>query len=83
MLRYLRGTTDFGLFYTQEPLSDLTGFADTGYPFDPHKERSQTGYSFSYNGTTISWRSAKQTLTATTSNHAEILALHEVSRECQ
>ena len=83
VLRYLRGTTDLGLFYPQEPVSNLTGFADAGYLSDPHKGRSQTGYLFSYNGTAISWRSAKQTLTATSSNHAEILALHEASRECQ
>ena len=80
---YLRGTTDYDLFYPQEPLSNLTDFADAGYLSDPHKGRSQTGYLFSYNGTTISWRSTKQTLTAASSNHAEILALHEASRECQ
>ena len=30
----------------------------------------------------ISWRSTKQTLVATSSNHAEIIALHESVREC-
>ncbi|GJV65003.1 putative RNA-directed DNA polymerase [Tanacetum coccineum] len=30
----------------------------------------------------ISWRSQKQTLVATSSNHAEVIALHEASREC-
>ena len=30
----------------------------------------------------ISWRSVKQTITTTSSTHAEILALHEASREC-
>ena len=49
---------------------------------DPHKARSQTGYLFTCGGTAISWRSTKQTLTATSSNHAEILAIHEASREC-
>ncbi|KAJ9552930.1 hypothetical protein OSB04_016975 [Centaurea solstitialis] len=29
-----------------------------------------------------SWRSTKQTMAATSSNHAEILAIHETSREC-
>nr|AEL30347.1 copia-like polyprotein [Arachis hypogaea] len=31
---------------------------------------------------TISWRSTKQMIAATSSNHAEILAIHEASREC-
>jgi len=30
----------------------------------------------------ISWRSVKQTITTTSSNHAELFALHEESREC-
>ncbi|KAL0389121.1 UNVERIFIED_CONTAM: hypothetical protein Scaly_0269200 [Sesamum calycinum] len=33
-------------------------------------------------GTAISWRSTKQTLVATLSNHAELIALYEVGREC-
>lgn len=49
---------------------------------DPHKGRSQTGYVFLNGNAAISWRSTKQTLVATSSNHAEILALYEASREC-
>ncbi|RVW38116.1 Retrovirus-related Pol polyprotein from transposon TNT 1-94 [Vitis vinifera] len=55
---------------------------DAGYLSDPHKGRSQTGYVFNCNGTAISWRSVKQTMVATSSNHSEILAIHEASREC-
>ncbi|CAL9004065.1 unnamed protein product [Prunus brigantina] len=84
ILRYLRGTTDMGLFYSSE-LTDapsIVGYADAGYLSDPHQGRSQTGYVFTCGGTAISWRSTKQTLVATSSNHSEILALHEASREC-
>ena len=80
ILRYLCGTTDLSLFYSKE--STLKGYADSGYLFDPHKARSQAGYVFTCGNTTISWRSTKQTLIATSSNHFEIIALHEVSREC-
>ncbi|GJX99553.1 copia protein [Tanacetum coccineum] len=58
----------------------LTNYA--GYLSDPHKARSQTGYVFLNGGTAISWRSQKQTLVATSSNHAEVIVLHEASREC-
>lgn len=37
---------------------------------------------FTCGGTAISWRSMKQTIAATSSNHTEILAIHEASREC-
>ena len=80
ILRFLRGTIDLGLLYSKE--STLKRYADSGYLSDPHKARSQTRYVFTCGNTAISWRSTKQTLTATSSNHSEIVALHEVSREC-
>jgi len=49
---------------------------------DPHNGISQTGYLFTCGGKAISCRSVKQTITATSSNHVELFALHEVSREC-
>ncbi|GKB20373.1 copia protein [Tanacetum coccineum] len=82
IFRYLRGTTDLGLFYSNNSKQGLVGYADASYLSDPHKARSQTGYVFLNGGTTISWRSQKQTLVATSSNHAEVIALHEASREC-
>ena len=82
ILRYFSGTTDMGLFYSNKSKKKLLGYADAGYLSDPHKTRSQTGYGFNYNGTAISWRSVKQTMMATSSNHSEILAIHEASREC-
>ncbi|CAA7040497.1 unnamed protein product [Microthlaspi erraticum] len=82
ILRYLQGTKDMGLFFSNTCKEDLIGFADAGYLSDPHTARSQTGYVFTCGGTAISWRSMKQTLAATSSNHAEILAIHEASREC-
>ena len=71
-----------GLCYSKESKSQLIGYADAGYLSDPHKARFQTGYVFAYDGTTISWRSVKQTMGVTSSNHSEILVIHEASREC-
>ena len=47
-----------------------------------HKARSQKYYLLTYGGTLISWQIIKQTLITTSSNHAEIKALREASREC-
>ncbi|GAV76572.1 hypothetical protein CFOL_v3_20045, partial [Cephalotus follicularis] len=82
IMRYLRESTDMGLFYSRGTKSTLIGYADAGYLSDPHKARSQTCYIFTFCDTTISWRSTKQTTTATSSNHSEILAIHEASRKC-
>ena len=37
---------------------------------------------FTCGGTAISWHSQKQTLIATSLNHAEVIVLYEASREC-
>ncbi|KAL6209238.1 hypothetical protein ACLB2K_020181 [Fragaria x ananassa] len=70
------------LSYAETPNNTLVGFIDVGYLSDPHKEHSQTSYVFTIGNTAISWRSTKQTLVETSSNHAEIIALHETVREC-
>ncbi|XP_068338917.1 secreted RxLR effector protein 161-like [Pyrus communis] len=91
IFRYLKGMTDLGLFYTHESSkgaarfgtqvdSRLIGYVDAGYLSDPHRACSQMGYVFTFGNTVISWRSTKQMLVATSSNHAEILDLHEASR---
>ena len=80
IFRYLRGTEDLGLFYNDDCV--LIGYADAGYLSDPHVGISQTGYVFLRQGAAISWKSTKQTIVTTSSNHSEILALHEASREC-
>ncbi|XP_074376805.1 secreted RxLR effector protein 161-like [Apium graveolens] len=82
ILRYLRGTIDVGLFFPNNSKSQLVGYANAKYLSDPHVERSHTCYLFTYCGTVISWKSTKQTIVVTSSNHAELLAIHEASREC-
>ena len=52
ILRYLRGTTDLGLFYSKE--SALKGYVDSRYLSDPHKACLQTGYVFTCGNTAIS-----------------------------
>ncbi|GJY02098.1 hypothetical protein Tco_0360250 [Tanacetum coccineum] len=73
IFRYLKGTY-MGLYYTNPSERNLVGFADAGYMSDPHTGWSQPGYAFT--------SSIKQTISATSSNHAKILAIHEASQEC-
>lgn len=64
------------LFYTKVSRFKLTGYADACCLSDPHNGRSQAGYLFICGSTTISWRSVKQPIAATSFNHVELLALH-------
>ena len=69
-------------FYSKTLEPQFFGYAVVGYLSDPHKARSQTGFIFTYVNTAISWRSVNQTMVPTSSNHSEILVMHEASREC-
>ena len=48
----------------------MVGYTDAGYLSDPHNAKSQTGFVFLHGGTTISWKSSKHTLVATSTNHS-------------
>ena len=62
-----------GLFFTSGSIhSQLTSYSNVGFLSDPRVGRSQSGYVFLVGGTGISWRSTKQTLTTTPSNHSQI-----------
>ena len=82
ILRYLQGSKDMGLFYRKNQDLSLVGYADAGYLSDPHTAKSQTGYVFLCGGTAISWKSSKQSLVSTSTNHSEIIALYEAAQEC-
>ena len=60
--------------------SNFVGYVDLSYLSNPQKGRSHSSYAFLSGN--ISWHSIKHTLVATSSNHAEILAFYEASREC-
>jgi hypothetical protein len=82
IFRYLNGTRDLGLFYSRSQNPNLIGYIDAGYLSDPHNGRSQIGFVFMQGSTAISWKSTKQTLVSTSTNHSEIIALYEASHEC-
>ena len=54
MLRYLQGTSDMRLFYSNKSNFNLVGFVDSWYLSDPHKARSQMNYLFTCGGSAIS-----------------------------
>ena len=54
VFRYLRRTTNFGLFYSKGSKQEITGYTDASYLSDPIKTRSQIGYVFTRGGTAIS-----------------------------
>jgi hypothetical protein len=50
--------------------SNIKGYVDVGYVSVPHQGKSHTCYVFLKQGATISWKSTKQSLEATSSTHS-------------
>ncbi|XP_074318046.1 secreted RxLR effector protein 161-like [Silene latifolia] len=82
VLRYLQGTKDMGLFFPNMSREKSSWFCDTVYLSILIMPDHKLDMCLPVVVLAISWRSMKQTITATSSNHSEILAIHEASREC-
>jgi len=81
ILKYLKGTADYGLFYPANRKStELCGYADAGY-LNVMGGKSQLGYVMTANGTAISWKSTKSSTVTTSTLHAELMGIFEATKE--
>ncbi|GJW84650.1 retrotransposon protein, putative, ty1-copia subclass [Tanacetum coccineum] len=76
ILKYLRNTKDMFLVYGGDLKRELrvSCYTDAGYLTDADDLKSQTGYVFVLNGGVVDWKSAKQSIFATSSAEAEYIA---------
>jgi hypothetical protein len=79
VMRYLQGTKDYMLMYRQIDNLEVIGYSDFDFVgcIDSHK--STLGYIFLMASGAVSWRSAKQTLTATSTMEAEFVSCFEAT----
>ena len=80
IMKYLKGTINYGIIFKKSSNTDMIGFADAAYSNDPQDADSTSGYIFKTNGPVV-WKSKKQSLTATSTTEAEVIALHEAAKE--
>lgn len=75
ILRYLRGTIQFGLHMTKSASLDLVGLCDANWASSPDDGRSTTGYYVYLGDDLISWCSKKQHTVSKSSTKAEYRSL--------
>eukprot|EP00253_Pinus_taeda_P013987 PITA_13987 len=74
VLRYLRGTSAYGLWYRQEDEVKLCGFIDANWTGIPTDRKSTSGGIFNIGLTIVSWYSRNQRSMALSSAEAEYMA---------
>lgn len=80
VLRYLKGTSDQGIFYKRDDLS-LVGYADADKGDSLEDRRSFMVYVFIMNDEAIAWNLKKQPTVALRTTKAEYMALSEAAKE--
>ena len=81
ILRYLKGTSNYGLSYKGDVGGEITGYSDADWAGDITDRKSTSGYVFMQAGDAISWKSRKQSCVALSTAEAEYIALSAAVQE--
>ncbi|XP_019156970.1 PREDICTED: uncharacterized protein LOC109153570 [Ipomoea nil] len=81
VLRYIKGTQDYGLRLSPSPSSDLHAYTDSDWAGCPVDCKSTSGYAVFLGDNLVSWVSRKQRTVARSCTEAEYKGLADVSAE--
>jgi hypothetical protein len=81
VLRYLKGTYEYGLWYKQMDEVKLHGFTDAYWEGSPMDRNITSGGIFSIGSTFVSWYNMKQRSVALSSVEAEYMAVSQAACE--
>ncbi|XP_062088456.1 uncharacterized mitochondrial protein AtMg00810-like [Humulus lupulus] len=81
ILRYLKGTLDYGLHLSRCSQLPLTGFCDMDWASDPDDRRSTTGFCIFLGANLVSWASKKQRTVSRSSTESEYRSLANTTVE--
>ncbi|KAL0413871.1 UNVERIFIED_CONTAM: Secreted RxLR effector protein [Sesamum radiatum] len=79
VMRYLQGTKDYMLMYRRTENLEVVGYLDSDFAGCVDSRKSTSGYIFMIASGAVSWKSAKQTLIATSTMEAEFVSCFEAT----
>lgn len=74
VLRYLKGTVNYGIHYRRGEDGELIAFTDSDYAGDMDDRKSTSGYVFMMGSSAVSWCSKKQPIVTLSTTEAEFVA---------
>lgn len=74
VLRYIKGTLEYGVFYERKGAVELVAYADSDYASDCDDRKSTSGYVFKLSGGAVAWSSKKQPIVTLSTTEAEYVA---------
>ncbi|KAJ4728947.1 Retrovirus-related Pol polyprotein from transposon TNT 1-94 [Melia azedarach] len=82
VLRYLKGTHDFGIWFKPEAELNLFGYVNSDWAGCINDGKSTSGYAFSVGSGMFSWCSKKQDVVAQSTAEAEFIAAAAGANQC-
>ncbi|XP_033145205.1 secreted RxLR effector protein 161-like [Brassica rapa] len=81
ILRYVGGTTNFGLFFKIDVSRSVVGYSDNNHNIDVDDGRSTSAHAFYYGSSLVTWMSQKQQAVVVSSCKAEFMAAIETTKQ--
>ncbi|XP_048622596.1 secreted RxLR effector protein 161-like [Brassica napus] len=81
ILRYVKGTTNYGMFFKIDWSRSVVGYSDSSHNIDLDDGRSTSGHAFYYGSSLITWTSQNQQTVALSSCEAEFMAATEAAKQ--
>jgi hypothetical protein len=81
VLRYIKGTEDYGISFTKSEKFVLTGFTDSDWAGSADDMKSTSGYAFYAGSSLVCWNSIKQKTVAQSTAEAEYIAATEATNQ--
>lgn len=81
IIRYLKSTSELGIYYSREDKLQLPGFSDSVYASDKDTRKSTTGYIFKLSNGAVTWSSKRQQAVTLSTTEAEYVAACQATKE--
>ncbi|XP_075101686.1 uncharacterized protein LOC142177120 [Nicotiana tabacum] len=81
LLRYLKGTLDFGVFYNNSLDLSLSVYCDSDWGSCPDSRKSINGFCILLGGFLVGWKSKKQSVVSLSSAEAEYRSMSKATSE--